>query len=196
MWKVIPGTDEKYSANDETGEIKSNDRRGTDGRRLVGTVLKPFVINSGYEVVYPRIDGKTERCLVHRLIAKTFLSNYDKTLDVNHIDGNKRNNVLSNLEMVTRSENIKHSIRIGLTRFDTPAQVLTKHRLGEMLRQKYAKTVAQIDPVTNEIIRIFSSVTEAANYHSLSPSTIGLAARGVNNTAAGFKWKYINTTEM
>ncbi|WP_295644745.1 NUMOD4 domain-containing protein [uncultured Holdemanella sp.] len=49
MWKVIPGTNEKYSANDETGEIKSNDRYGTDGRKLIGTILKPFVINSGYQ---------------------------------------------------------------------------------------------------------------------------------------------------
>ena len=146
--------------------------------------------------MYPRINGKTERCLVHRLIAKTFLSNYDKTLDVNHIYGNKRNNVLSNLEMVTRSENIRHSIRMGLTRFDTPAQIAARRKLGKILRQKYAKTVAQLDPIANEIIYIFSSVVEAANYHSLSPSTIGLAARGINNTAAGFKWKYINTTEM
>ena len=58
MWKIIPNTNNCYSANDETGEIKSNDRRGLDGRKLKGKILKPFMQNSGYLVVDLMINGK------------------------------------------------------------------------------------------------------------------------------------------
>lgn len=52
--------------------------------------------------------------LVHRLKAIVFIPNIENKEQVNHIDGNKSNNDLSNLEWVTRSENMRHAYRIGL----------------------------------------------------------------------------------
>ena len=67
--------------------------------------LKPFKLGINYLGV--SINRKPE--YVHRIMAKTFLSDTNEGLQVNHKDGNKLNNHIENLEWVTRSENIKHS---------------------------------------------------------------------------------------
>jgi len=63
----------------------------------------------GYKRVTLSIEGKTERYLVHRLIAMTFIPNPLSKPCVNHIDGDKLNNDVSNLEWCTYSENEIHS---------------------------------------------------------------------------------------
>lgn len=70
--------------------------------------LKPW-ITKGY--LYITIDGK--KYLLHRLIAQCFLKKQLKHTEVNHKDGNKKNNHIDNLEWVTRCENIKHSYKNG-----------------------------------------------------------------------------------
>jgi hypothetical protein len=59
---------------------------------------------------------------VHRLVMRAFVG--ESSLDVNHIDGNKLNNKLSNLEYCTRKDNIAHSINIGLTKLPTKGHCL------------------------------------------------------------------------
>lgn len=83
---------------------------GKRGKPLIGCVGR-----CGYKEVLLSENGKTKRYLVHRLILSTFepIEN-EKNFDVNHKDGNKLNNNISNLEWCTRSENIKHSYRNGL----------------------------------------------------------------------------------
>ena len=61
------------------------------------------------------MDGKKTSHLVHRLVADTFLGESD--LQVNHIDGNKENNSVTNLERVTAALNIKHARQTGLHMF-------------------------------------------------------------------------------
>lgn len=73
--------------------------------------LSPATKKDGYLHVHLRKDGKGLLKLVHRLIAKTFLN--CNTEEVNHKDGNKINNYLENLELSSRSHNIKHAFRLG-----------------------------------------------------------------------------------
>lgn len=76
---------------------------------------------SDYRVVQLTIDGVKKKFYVHRLVAETFLGKpKDNSMVVNHIDGDKTNNCLNNLEWVTRSQNSLHAINTGLTSRERP----------------------------------------------------------------------------
>lgn len=85
-------------------------RNKTNGNLMHGTLN-----NSGYETVS---IGHNKHKFTHRLVAEAFVNNPDPEhfKDVNHKDGNKRNNNYKNLEWTSRSENVKHAYRLGLNR--------------------------------------------------------------------------------
>jgi len=108
IWKRIPN----YSLYEAStyGRLKTFNWKGT-GKEAI---MKPALDGSGYyRTMLKRDDGVIHTIKVHRIIASTFLEQGDKT-EVNHKNGIKTDNNLDNLEWVTRSENIKHSFRIGL----------------------------------------------------------------------------------
>lgn len=74
--------------------------------------MRPAIRNGYYRVTL-RINNKAVYMRVHQLVVGTFVGTYQKDLCVNHKDGNKLNNDLSNLELVSFSENTAHSYRIG-----------------------------------------------------------------------------------
>ena len=77
-----------------------------------GNILKGCIDRCGYKEVCLSLKGKQKSVLVHRLILKTFKPcDNMNNLDVNHINGDKLDNRLINLEWCTRSENIKHSYK-------------------------------------------------------------------------------------
>ena len=80
-------------------------------------LLKPFQNPNGYIYITLSKHGKTKCIKVHRLVAEYFVYNPDKKEYVNHKDGNKSNNYMTNLEWVTASENQKHAARNGLIYF-------------------------------------------------------------------------------
>ena len=96
-------------------------------KRTRWDLLKPHKINSGYYCV--SIHGRTY--CIHRLVLEAFIGPSD--LDVNHKDGNKLNNNLSNLEYVTRSDNAKHAFRLGLQKpmqgINSPQAKLTNEKV-------------------------------------------------------------------
>ena len=88
----------------EDGEVRSR----------FGRVIKQQIDVPGYARVELWKNGKGRKYLVHRLLAKAFIPNPDSKPQVNHIDGDKSNNALTNLEWVTQSENQIHAYRTGL----------------------------------------------------------------------------------
>lgn len=77
-------------------------------------VMKPYIGASGYRRVNLSKNGKAQKYLIHRLIAKVFIPNPESLPCVNHKDGDKSNNTVSNLEWCTYSENQKHAYSTGL----------------------------------------------------------------------------------
>lgn len=107
-WKVVEGF-ETYSIS-SCGSIRNN---------KTSRILKPSPDTSGYLGCSLRSEGKTYTKYIHRLVSEAFLTPVPGKTEVNHIDGNKNNNSLSNLEWSSREENMQHSYTTGLNH--TPA---------------------------------------------------------------------------
>lgn len=96
---------------DELGQIWSLPKK----TRKITKTLKPLLHPvTGYMYVDLCKDGKIKKFTVHRLVALTLIPNPENKPQVNHINGIKTDNRPENLEWCTRSENQKHSIKIGL----------------------------------------------------------------------------------
>jgi hypothetical protein len=80
-----------------------------------GRILKPSIHRSGYIWIRLQYTGERKFFYIHQLVIKAYgPPRPSRSHEVNHIDGDKQNNHISNLEWVTRSENIKHAIKNGL----------------------------------------------------------------------------------
>ena len=109
MTKDVKDYEGLYFLN-ENGSIFSYPKKTRKGIREIF----PNIINSNYMMIDLCKNGKVKKHLFHRLMAQTFLENKENKEQVNHINGIKTDNRLENLEWNTRSENQKHSIKIGL----------------------------------------------------------------------------------
>jgi hypothetical protein len=108
--------------NEQVKPIKFSDNKylvSSYGRVFrTPTVMRPWYaelhgeINHGYQRVNLFINGKAKKYRVHRLVAMEFIDNTFNKENVNHIDGNKLNNNVKNLEWCTASENELHSYRV------------------------------------------------------------------------------------
>lgn len=67
--------------------------------------------------------GHSEHASIHRLVAETYISNPENKEHVNHIDGNRHNNAVQNLEWCTRSENVNHAYLTGLNNHQIRVQI-------------------------------------------------------------------------
>lgn len=117
IWKPIPGYEGIYEVS-SYGNVKSIDRKITNsiGRTRIykGHPLKVSKDRYGYPVCKLWKHSKGKNFTIHRLVAITFIKNIDDKPLVNHIDGNKFNNHVSNLEWCTNSENDLHAFSLGL----------------------------------------------------------------------------------
>ena len=105
----IPSTNNLYAINLNGDVIRVKLGQGTKGN-----ILKSYCDTTGYQRLRICLNGKSELRYVHRLLAEVFIRNPDGKECVNHIDGDKSNNNINNLEWVTYSENTQHAIKIGL----------------------------------------------------------------------------------
>lgn len=136
----------------------------------------------GYAQVTLITNGIQSQHLVHRLVAETFLDKLVGKTEVNHIDGDKKNNHVSNLEWVTGSENMKHAVANGLWKAPTKEQYsLIRKRAGESVARF---TVDEASDILEMKDSLGLSSTKLATIVGCSKSTI---ARLVNGTTKNFK---------
>ena len=136
-WKYINNYEEKYKVSN-TGKVKGIDRKDSMGRPVKGVVLKPNMSNSGYEQVGLSLNGIKTKFYVHRLVAKAFISNPNNKPCINHLDGDKRNNKVNNLEWTTQSENHKHAFKNGLRKI-TKSQKNAISKANRGFNNKHSK---------------------------------------------------------
>lgn len=149
-------------------------RNGDVRNDKTGVVKHPCFGLRGYPVVSLVKDGKSYLRTIHILLARTFIPNPENKPQVNHIDGDKLNFSLENLEWVTAKENNQHARRTGLHKTD-----------GD-------KPIKQIDCFGN-IVCIYKSASEASRKTGINLGNICGVARGNTRakTAGGYKWEYV-----
>ena len=113
IWKPI--ADQEYFKVSNFGRIKHLEHRDSIGRQIRERICKQSRLRNGYLVV-TALRGFRFGDLVHRQVAAAFIPNPDQKPQVNHKDGNKENNHVSNLEWSTGSENTQHAYNTGLSK--------------------------------------------------------------------------------
>tara|TARA_R100001086_G_scaffold122806_2_gene63211 strand:+ start:436 stop:1005 length:570 start_codon:yes stop_codon:yes gene_type:complete len=185
VWKDIKGYEGYYQVSN-LGRVRSIDRtiKGLDGinKFFKGRILKNILIKNYYSVHLSFHNIKKLK-RVHRLVAKAFVPNIENKPQVNHIDGNKLNNIACNLEWTTAKENIDHAVSKGLI---VPPSL--KNKRGEHVKNK---------SVINCKGEVFISITEACKaYNIKSKRDISRACKGERNSAGKYsdgskiKWYY------
>lgn len=167
QWKAIPGYEGAYEVSNMGNVRNSKTLR----------ILKPSINHDGYRQVILYSNGRRSNKRVGRLVAEAFLPNPAGLPEVNHINGNKEDDNVNNLEWVTRSDNMRHAFSTGL-----------KHPSGGSNKRK----VAQI--LGDEIIAIYNSLHEAADAIGVSGGykNICTCCKGRYKTAYGYKWQYVD----
>lgn len=125
--RPIPGHEGRYSVT-SSGRVWSHDKWMRHPTKTMskrpGQWLTPGINNGGYLFVILMDDGRRITARVHRLVAAAFLPNPAQLPEVNHINGDRLNNAVQNLEWCTPSQNQKHAHRNGCS----PAQLARNHR--------------------------------------------------------------------
>ena len=118
-WRRVKGYEGIYEIS-FSGEVKSIARerhcghKGSRPQMMKERILTQSVDRLGYTRVKLSKNGRSDLKYLHRLIAEAFIENDQNYKEVNHIDGDKSNNSVSNLEWTTRSANMKHAFSLGL----------------------------------------------------------------------------------
>lgn len=162
-WKDIKGYEGLYQVS-TLGRVRSLPRISIQGHQLQGKYLIPQK-RSGYFYTCLHKEGVRSKYLMHRLVATTFIPNPENKAEVNHIDGNKYNNQVENLEWCTKSENMIHA-----------AKVLHHFR----------KKVVRVEDG-----KVFDSIIEAALTSGIKSSgNLRKCLMDRRYTAGGYHWQY------
>lgn len=172
IWKDIIGYENKYQISN-IGNVRNSKLKH----------IESIISNTGYVRIGLRNQGK-KLFLVHRLVAIAFIPNLENKPHINHIDGNKLNNTIINLEWVTQSENEIHAHKTGLK----PKPQYWKGKFG--IDNGSSIKVLQINKL-GAIIDSFNSIREASIKCSVDESDIVKVCKGKRITAGGYVWKYI-----
>jgi len=164
IWKTITNF-ENYEVSN-LGNVRSKRRCGAKGG-----LIKPFFDrkDNGYYKVHLYVNGKQFQPFLHRLVAQEFLPKVEGKKEINHINGIKIDNNVSNLEWCSRSENIIHAIDMGLR----------KIRKVQQLKNGVA-------------INTFRSMHQASKLTGIQYATIYWCMAGIYKQAGGYEWKYVD----
>lgn len=171
IWKDINGYDGKYKVSN-LGNVKNNREK----------IMKIQVRKDGYAIIVLSKNGIQKAHYIHSLVANAFISRPNGKEEINHIDANKANNRVDNLEWVTKRENHLHAVRMNLK----PVCPLIGKRGKDC---PLSKPVFQYTP-DGKLVKIWSSRLEAAAYYHCDPNSITRCIHGGRKRLKGFVWKH------
>lgn len=149
-----------------------------------GNVIKHFTNKYGYKYCTLSKGGKKKNISIHRIVASTFIPNPHNKPYINHINCNKTDNRVDNLEWCTPKENVFHAKQNGLTS-KPPSQ---SGKFGKL--NKTSKPIRQMDVIGN-VVRDYDCARDAIKY-GFMPSQISRCCNGVTEKYKGYKWIFIN----
>ena len=177
IWKDIKGYEGKYQISNK-GRVRSLDYKGTKKKKL----LKASTNKEGYIKIRLYKNGKGKTYSVHRLVAEAFIPNPNNYPVVNHIDENKSNNRVENLEWCTHKYNNTYGTKI-------------KRQSNSMIGNKNPQATKVRCITTNEI---FNTIKEASEKYNINRSNIGQCCENKRKSAGkhpitGEKlvWEYV-----
>lgn len=185
VWRDVINYSGLYQVSN-TGNVRSIDRCVKHSRNghinIKGQLIKQRINNRGYYSLSLCKDGKYKHCVVHKLVAESFIKNNSNKPFINHKDGNKLNNLFSNLEWCTCSENNQHA-------YDVKLKIGAGFgKLGK--DNPSSKPVLQIDKITGKIIREFDSLHDVQRELGYKVTNLSAACRGIVKTSNGFMWNF------
>jgi len=189
IWKDVNGYEGLYQVSN-LGRVKRLSRtiRHSEGNTslIKGKLISPKTEKDGYVRVSLSNSGRKKTHNIHRLVCFSFIKNPNNKPDVNHINGIKSDNSLSNLEWCTKSENMRHAIESGLH-----TQIgKSHHRYGKHGSENpCSKPVVRYDLDMNFISR-YDNIKIASESLGIFAQNISATCRGNQNTAGGFKWRH------
>ncbi|WP_286777107.1 NUMOD4 domain-containing protein [Sphingobacterium sp. UBA2074] len=185
IWRDIPGYEGIYQSSTK-GFIRSLDRllKNSKGQFIKkGSIKSLNKSKNGYLSVDLYRDNKRQTLLIHRIIAITFINNTKNADTVNHINGDKYDNDVNNLEWCTYSENHKHS-------YEKLGRIAgMKGKRNEL--NTNSKPIIMINS-NDEIVHTFPSIMEAARVLDISSSRIVSNLKGRSKTCINHYFKYKN----
>jgi hypothetical protein len=164
-WLDVPGFEGLYKISNK-GEILSAERNGTKGG-----LLKTSLDRYGYVKAVLNKNNKQHHFTVHRLVALAFIPNELNKPQVNHINGNRVDNDLSNLEWSTAKENVHHSFQFG--------------------KQTTVMRSVEATHIRTKETSVFPSQREAAKKLGIGQANISSVLRGVYKQANGYTFQYL-----
>ena len=183
IWKDIEGYQGCYQVS-TLGRVRSLDRvTGKQGKYCKGQIIKPHISGKArYYIV--QLSPSRKWFSIHRLVAKAFIPNIDNKPCIDHIDGDRFNNEVSNLRWVTPSENQNNPI--SRQRKINSLKGIVRPKGSE---NKKAVPIKGTNIHDNSVI-YFGSLTEAVKYLKIKNcGHISQCINGIRNTAYGYKWE-------
>ena len=173
IWEDIKGYEGLYQVSN-LGRIKSlkywsNVHNKYYNREII---LKQKENRYGYLFVGLYKEHKRKECLIHRLVSEAFIPNLENKKEINHKDGNKKNNCVNNLIWCTRSENMLHAYKTGLRK-----------------AIKTAQPVIQYD-MNKNFIKKWNNISEIKKQMNFDYSSIYQCCNNKRNKAYNYIWKY------
>lgn len=188
IWKDIPGYEGLYRVSTLGNVLSVNyAHSGKPG------ILVQAKNGAGYPTVNLYKNGVLEQCFVHRLVSITFIPNPEGKREVDHIDGNPKNNRVENLRWCTHQENLNNPVSLERFKKGSTGRRHTKEAREKMSKSRIglaAVPILQISMEDGSVIREFIGTCYAAREYGYDEHKIHRCLRGDTKSAYGYYWRY------